>query len=178
MDDTPTISTDDTKHLWKLIKDMRFGMMTHRHPDGSLHSHPLTTLNKSLDEGVLYFFVSKATEIGRRLQLDGDVNVSYADTHKDHYVSVTGQARINDDMNTKESLFNAMTKAWFPGGVKDPDLELVEVRIVAAELWDVKDSKLTQLAKMATAAITGKPPTMGEHKQVHIPDRAKVPSSH
>ena len=62
--------------LWDLIKEMRFGMMTHRHPDGSLHAHPLTTQNRSLDEGVLYFFVSRATELGQRIALDGDVNIT------------------------------------------------------------------------------------------------------
>jgi general stress protein 26 len=158
----------ELKELWTLIKDMRYGMLTHRHTDGSLHAHPLTTQNKSLDEGVLYFFCSRATEVGKRLRNDGNVNVAYADTHKDHYVSVTGQARINEDMAKKESLFNAMTKAWFPGGVGDPNLELVEVKILHAEFWNIKESKVTQLAKIATAAVTGNPPDMGKHKEVHF----------
>ena len=29
--------------LWDLIKDIRFGMLTHRTSGGMLHSHPLTT---------------------------------------------------------------------------------------------------------------------------------------
>ncbi len=33
--------------LWDLIKDTRFGMLVHRHGDGLLHSHPLTTQNKA-----------------------------------------------------------------------------------------------------------------------------------
>lgn len=162
-------SSTPHSHLWDLIKDMRFGMLTHRHADGMLHSHPLTTQNKSLDEqGLLYFFVSRTSEVGQRLVQDSNVNVAYADTHKDCYVSISGEARISEDMATKERLFNAMTKAWFPGGVKDPDLELVEIHIRHAEYWDVKDSKVTQLFKMATAAVTGQPPSMGEHKEVHF----------
>lgn len=156
------------KTLWALIKDMRFGMLTHRHPDGSLHSHPLTTQNRSLDDGKLYFFVSRATELGRRIEVDGGVNVAYADTHKDHYVSVTGQARVNGDRMLREKLFNALAKAWFPGGAEDPDLELVEVRIVNAEYWDIKENKVTQLLKMATAAVTGNKPEMGEHREMNV----------
>ena len=50
--------TDEQAKLWELIKDTRFGMLTHRHGDGQLHSHPLTTQNKKLDEGeTLYFFI-------------------------------------------------------------------------------------------------------------------------
>lgn len=156
------------KALWALVKDMRFGMLTHRHADGSLHSHPLTTQNRSLDDGKLYFFVSRATELGRRIEGDGTVNVAYADTHKDYYVSVTGQARVNDDRMLREKLFNALAKAWFPGGVDDPNLELVEVRIAHAEYWSITESKVTQLFKMASAAVSGQPPSIGEHREVQF----------
>lgn len=166
------MSNDKTPlaRLWDMIKDIRFGMLTHRHPEGGLHAHPLTTQNKELGEkAVLYFFVSKSTEVGRRLQLDGDVNISYADPNKDRYVSVTGFAKVSEDMDAKQRLFNPMAKAWFPGGAADPDLELVEVQILHAEYWDVKESKPTQLFKMAAAAVSGKRPEMGEHKEIHVP---------
>lgn len=155
--------------LWQLIKSIRFGMLTHRHPGGGLHAHPLTTVNKGLGEnGILYFFVSRKTELGQRLQKDGNVNVSYSDPHKDAYISIAGQARINDNLDDKKRLFNAMSKAWFPGGATDPDLELVEVLIEHAEYWDVRESKTTQLFKMAAAAVSGERPTMGEHREVHV----------
>lgn len=155
--------------LWELIKDIRFGMFTHRHADGILHAHPLTTLNKSIDEaGVLYFFVSRKSELGQRIGQDGNVNVAYANPDSDRYISVSGQARISEDMATKERLFNALTKAWFPGGASDPDLELIEVQIRHAEYWNVKESKVTQLFKMAKSAITGAQPHIGEHKELHF----------
>jgi general stress protein 26 len=162
-----TSSQDPHKRLWELIKHMRFGMLTHRHANGSLHAHPLTTQNKSLEPDMtLYFFVSKKTELGQRLMADGNVNVSYSDTAKDTYVSISGQASVNEDERLKAHLFNALAKAWFPGGVKDPDLELVQVRIVSAEYWDIKESKTTQLYKMAKAAVTGNPPEIGKHREL------------
>lgn len=155
--------------LWEMIKDIKFAMLTHRHADGTLHSHPLTTQNRSLKPGEpLYFFVSKQTEVGQRLRADGNVCLSYADLKEDRWISVSGQATISDDMDTKKKLFNALAKAWFPGGADDPDLELVEVRIMNAEYWDIKESKVTQLLKMATAAVTGNRPEMGEHRELHV----------
>ena len=63
----------------------------------------------------------------------------------------------------------ALAKAWFPGGVTDPNLALVEVLITHAEYWDVKESKMVQVAKMLTAAVTGNPPEkMGEHKELRM----------
>jgi general stress protein 26 len=144
-------------------------MLAHRHADGSLHSHPLTTQNKSLaEDGCLYFFVSKSTEVGQRLQQDGNVNLSYANPDKDTWVSVTGTARVLDDMAKKKELFNPMAKAWFPSGPEDPDMELVEVRIGEAEYWNIKQNKLLQMIKMGKSAVTGKQPSMGEHKEVQF----------
>jgi general stress protein 26 len=154
--------------LWKMIKDIKFAMLTHRHADGSLHAHPLTTQNRSLEPGdPLYFFVSRKTEIGERLRADGNVCVTYADLKEDIWVCVSGQARVNEDKDTKKRLFNALAKAWFPGGAEDPDLELIAVEIQSAEYWNIKESKATQMLKMATAAITGNPPEMGEHREMH-----------
>ncbi|MBA2676450.1 pyridoxamine 5'-phosphate oxidase family protein [Ramlibacter sp.] len=157
--------------LWALIKDIRFAMLTHRHPEGALHAHPLTMQNRDLEPGdPIYFFVSKKTELGQRLLSDGNVCVNYADPDKDVYVSISGNATISEDMALKKKLFNALAKAWFPGGAEDPDLELVAVAIQHAEYWNVKESKATQVLKMAAAAVSGKPPEMGEHRELHVHD--------
>ena len=155
--------------LWDLIKDQRFAMLSHRHTDGTLHSHPLTTQNKELaEDGCLYFFVSRSSEVGQRVQQDGNVNLAYANPDKDTWVSVTGTARVLEDLAKKKELFNPIAKAWFPGGPEDPDMELVEVRIDEAEYWNVKENKLLQLLKMGKAAVTETRPKMGEHKEVHF----------
>ena len=56
--------TNAHETLWKLIKDIRFGMLTHRTSTGMLHAHPLTTQNKKLDTHAdLYFFISQKGEL-------------------------------------------------------------------------------------------------------------------
>jgi general stress protein 26 len=164
-----TTSTPE-QTLWTLVKDIKFGMLTHRHTDGQLHSAPLTTQNKSDDEGTaLYFFISHKSEMAGCIAKDGNVNVAYAHPGDDRYVSVSGYGAIVEDQTKKDYLFNAMAKAWFPGGATDPDLALLQVNIGHAEYWDVKESKMVQLAKMAKAAITGEPPEkMGEHKELNL----------
>ena len=163
-------TTSEHQKLWDLIKDIRFGMFTHRHSSGMMHSQPLTTQNKNMDEGNrLYFFVSRSGEVATHIVQDGNVNISYADKGDDTYVSVSGKAQIIEDMSKKEALWSPMAKAWFPGGVTDPNLALVEVLITHAEYWDVKESKMVQVAKMLTAAVTGNPPEkMGEHKELRM----------
>ena len=160
----------DGHTLWTLIKDIKFGMLTHRHSDGQLHSTPLTTQNKADDEGTaLYFFISRKSDMAACVAKDANVNVAYAHPGDDRYVSVAGHASIVEDQAKKDYLFTSFAKAWFPGGATDPDMALLQINIGHAEYWDVKESKMVQLAKMATAAITGKPPeNMGDHKEMNL----------
>lgn len=174
---TRTDQATDKKTLWDKIKGIRFGMLTHRHKHegeegdgrGLLHSHPLTTQNKSLDEGqVLYFFISQQSEMATNLQRDPFVNVSYADPKDDSYVSISGMARVSRDAARAEQLWSPAAKAWFPEGPADPDLMLLAVDIQHAEFWDVQESKMSQLFKMAKANLMGERADIGEHKKVDI----------
>jgi general stress protein 26 len=165
---TDSENTHDT--LWDLIKKTRFGMLTHRDADGQLHSQPLTTQNRELAaNSALYFFISRSSHLARRVAADGLVNIAYANTDDDCYVSVSGAARISDDRAMITQLWSPAAKAWFPGGQDDPDLALLAVQPDHAEYWNVKESKIAQVLKMAKAAITGKPPvTLGEHREVDL----------
>jgi general stress protein 26 len=161
---------EERDHLWSLIKDIRFAMFTARDSSGSLYSRPMTTQNKAIDEdSSLWFFMSARSEPVSDLTNEPEVNIAYADPDADSYVSVSGTATIANNPAKKQQLWSKMAEAWFPGGVDDPDLALIQVRITHASYWDVKESKLVQLFKMAKAAVTGKPPTnMGEHADVRL----------
>lgn len=158
------------ERLWELIKDIRFAMFTVRHENGHLHSRPMTTQNAGMDEDTsLWFFMSKASEPVVDLQRDPQVNIAYADVGADSYVSVSGKADVVDDLAKKRALWSKLAEAWFPGGAEDPELALVRVSVSHADYWDVKESKLVQLFKMAKASVTGVRPTgMGEHAEVHM----------
>ena len=156
--------------LWHLIKDIRFAMFTSRHADGLIHSRPMTTQNRSIDEhNTLWFFMSRKSEPVAEIAADSVVNIVYADPGNDTYVSVSGNARIVEDMVKKNELWSVFAKAWFPGGVDDADLALVRVTIIRAHYWDVKVSKIVQLYRIAKAAVTGDPPMdLGENAEVRM----------
>jgi general stress protein 26 len=159
----------DHDTLWELIKDIKFGMLTHRHANGMLHAHPLTTQNQSIDEGAAVFLHLAQKRAGPAAAAGRQRQRVVCGPGDDSYVSLSGQAVITEDQAKKEDLWSPVARAWFPAGVNDPDLALLEVRIHHAEYWDVKESKMVQLAKMAKAALTGEtPPRLGEHKELHL----------
>ncbi len=163
--------TDQTprEHLWDLIKDTRFAMFTTRHGNGHLHASPMTTQNKDIDsDDCLWFFMSRRSGTASDLVGEVEVNISYANTGSDRYVSVSGRASIVADPAKARALWSKMAEAWFKGP-DDPDLALVRVAITHAHYWDVKESKLVQLYEMAKAALTGKPPSdLGESGEVRM----------
>ena len=173
MNDRPshTPPTDEARaKLWEMIKDIRFAMFTSRHTNGHLHSRPMTTQNRSIDEDAsLWFFMSRANGPVDDIRNDPAVNVVYADPGQDSYVSVSGNAAVVEDAARKAKMWSKMNDAWFPNGPTDPDVALIEVKIIHANYWDVTDSKIVQLLKMATAAVTGNPPKdLGEHAAVRM----------
>ena len=173
MTHTPNTLTDPIKaraHLWELIHDIRFAMFTTRHSNGHLHSRPMTTQNSKLDEdSSLWFFMSRAGEPVADIASQPIVNLVYADPDEDTYVSISGTAAVVEDMAKKQQLWTKMAHAWFPGGVTDADLALVQVQITHANYWDIDESKIVQLFHMAKAAVTGKPPTqLGEHGEIRM----------
>jgi general stress protein 26 len=165
-------TSDQRKLLWKLVKGIRFAMFTTRHDsNGHLHARPMTTQNKDgIDADVsLWFFMSKKNGPLDDLKADPIVNLAFADPSADTYVSISGTAAMLEDQAKKDQLWSKLNQAWFPGGPNDPDLALVQVRIVHANYWDVKESKIVQLYTMAKAAVTGKPPTeLGDHGVVRM----------
>ncbi len=156
--------------LWELIKDIRIAMVTHHAGDGQMHAHPLTTQNQDLDaRSELYYFISNHSELYQRLLADSDVSVTYSDPSADRYVAIVGKGSFSDDMNKKQELWSTFAKAWFPEGPSDPTLALLVVRMEHAEYWNVKESKMMQVFKMAKAAATGSPPPhLGEHKELNL----------
>lgn len=167
---TMSINDHESQQFRDLIKKIHFAMFTTAAPDGSLRSRPMTTQlpdGGDMPAGQLWFFMSRLSDPIKDIGNESRVSVTYADTGKDAYVSVSGTARVAEDAAMKHRLWSKMNEAWFPGGPDDPDLALVCVDIHEAEYWSVKESKLVQLAKIAKASFTHERPHLGEHGKLH-----------
>lgn len=160
-------SLDD---LWPLIEEVRFAMLCTRDADGSLRSRPMTTLRRrDSDAREIWFFTSLGTPPAQDIERDATVNLAYASPSKDVYVSVAGQATLLDDRALMRELWTPAAKAWFPDGPDDPQLRLVRVRIAHGDFWEVRESKPTQVIKMAKAALSGeRPESLGRHGSVEV----------
>ena len=160
--------TTNHQDVWERIKGMRYAMLTTHDLDGSLTARPMTVAQKEFD-GTLWFFTSKTSPPAAAVAARPDVGLQFVDTHKDLYVSLSGEAVLEHDRVRMDALWSPIMKAYFPLGLDDPDLVLLRVDVFKAEYWDVKESKPVQLFKMARAIAKGERATdLGEHRTVSM----------
>jgi general stress protein 26 len=151
--------------LADLIDATRIAMLTTEESDGTLRSRPLATLQMD-SAGKLSFFTALSSGKVGEIDQHRKVNLSYANVDKQEYVSISGHARLFRDPEKMQELWTRWVEPWFPNGLDDPDLGLLEVSVDEAEYWDAPASKTQRLFGLAKALSTGSTDQLGEHAKV------------
>ncbi len=145
--------------LCQLIENMHLAMLTTVNDDGTLVSRPMAPLEMASD-GSIWFFTDLQTAKVKQLKV---LNLSFTDTDKGTFVSVSGYGEIHSDRERIKRLWTPAAKPWFPDGPDSPNLCLIKVVPEMAEFWDAPHSKMMRLFAMAASVVTGKPVGLGEH---------------
>lgn len=155
------------KKIGELIGEIRFAMLTTLAPDGTFDSRPMATQKTEFD-GVLWFLTAAASRKTGEIAENANVSLVYADPGNASYVTVKGHARVLDDRSKIRELWNAMYRAWFPGGEDDPNIRVLRVDVVEAEYWEASDSKIVRGIKYLAAAATKGAVDVGEHGTIDV----------
>ncbi|CAF0980339.1 unnamed protein product [Didymodactylos carnosus] len=162
-------TNENTKRMFDMVKNIKFGMLTTIEDDNSLRSRPMASKQADQFDGTLWFFTNKSShKVDEMKKNIGRVNVSYSDISKQNYVSLSGRADIIEDKNKMKSLWTPYLKAFFPKGLDDDDLALLKITVDYAEYWDGPSNKMTQAYGMIKAYVTGDASSMGENKKVNV----------
>lgn len=149
--------TEAVEKLRELVKDINIAMLTTvDETDGALRSRPMGTQEADPD-GTIWFFLADDSPKADEVRSERDVNVSYTDTGKNRYVSVSGKGLIVKDRKTMEKLWSPILKAWFPDGLETEHLALLQVKPFKAEYWDAPNGKLVEMFGFVKALVTGQP---------------------
>lgn len=151
----------------EMIKDIRVAQLTTVEEDGSLRSRPMATQDVDFD-GTLWFFTQIQSPKVGELRAQDHVNVSYANTDKDRFVSLSGRASVVRDRAKIEELWRPVLKAWFPEGKDDPQIALIRVDVDHAEYWDSPSSTMVKIVGFMKAVATGETYAPGENKRVDM----------
>lgn len=157
------MNEDQTRELWEFVKDIPVTMMTTL-DNGIIRSRPMHMVQKDFS-GKLWFFTALTAAKSEEIASIHEVGLSYEDTHKQRYISLSGTARTVRDKALVEQFWNPMVGAWFPNGKDDPSIGFIEVDVHQAEVWDAKNNRFTQLFKMAWANVKHEKPDVGENRR-------------
>lgn len=159
--------------LASMIKDIQIAMLTTRSRDGHYVSRPVATLDAEFD-GDLWFFTSASSHKAKEIKAHPRVNVSYASTGDNTYVSVSGTASVKRDRKMIDRLWNDAMKLYFPNGKDDADVTLVRVKVETAEYWDGPGSLAGKALSFVLAAVTQDPDAMGDNRTLKLGRGAKA----
>ncbi|MGQ0699725.1 MAG: pyridoxamine 5'-phosphate oxidase family protein [Panacagrimonas sp.] len=175
MDDSRS-PEDSLIKLKELIDDIKIALLVTMDSDGALRGRPMATQELDSD-AELWFFTNDYSSKVESVIVHPEVCVSYAAPEKSRYVSVSGKAELVRDPDKIRQLWKPELKAWFAGGIDDPDLALLRVDIVSAQFWDAPSSKLVQLFGLVKAMATGESTTknrvknLGENEKLTVRER-------
>lgn len=152
--------------IWTTIAKLHVCMLA-TEEEGRIVSRPMASLARP-DDRKIYFITHLQTAKVGEIGGSAPVNLAYADTHANTYVSISGTARTSQDRAKLRELWGFYAEAWLPQGPDDPDTALIEVEPEEAKLWDGTRSSLIQTIKMAAAVATQRPPDGGRVEQVQM----------
>ena len=145
----------DITKFWDMIDDLRVAMLTTDTANG-LESRPMSAYVDSA-AGHIWFITRVDSEKVGEIADDAKVNLGFANSSTNKYVSVTGTARVVRDSAKQKELWNSFAEAWMPEGPGAPTTALIRVIPEHATLWD-SPGKLAMLVEVAKANLTQTPP--------------------
>jgi general stress protein 26 len=126
--------TEIAEKFWKALRsDMTVMLGLADVAEG--HSRPMTAQLDEEDEGPIWFFTAKNTELVRALGEGHRAIVHFSSKGHELFATVHGELRPDNDRATIDRLWNRFVAAWFEGGKEDPNLQLIRLDPEEAQVW-------------------------------------------
>jgi general stress protein 26 len=121
------------QRLDDLIDGFETAMLVTTSLQGEIRARPMAIAGHT--EGALLTFATRSEdEKLEEVLREPAVAVTMQDGER--FLSITGQARIETNLNAAREAWSPEMKVWFPDGPDDPHLTLILVEPICAEFWD------------------------------------------
>lgn len=161
--------SDDARSPEQIVADLieksPICMITTIGPEGRLLARPMTRQNSEFD-GTLRLLAPRRGGLVDEVAANSQVNVTVQSS--DGFVSVAGQATVDESREAVEANWDPAVDAWFPEGPESATSILV--RADSAEYWDSSGSTLAHIASFVRAAVSrdDRTPDMGTSGTVEM----------
>ena len=163
--------SDSHDRVWDIIEKVGVCMLTTRFTggagsEGGLRARPLEA-RPDRENGLIWFVTDARSGKEHEIEAAHDVGLVFIDHGAKAYLSITAQAQVLDDHAKAAEIWKSTDDAWWHGP-DDPNVCVLRVTPVTAELWDGPASKAVAIYEFAKARITGEKPNLGENRKVTV----------
>jgi general stress protein 26 len=152
------------ERVWELMKEINIAMLiTHDGHGDRLRSRPLAA-RPHAEENAIYFLSDAQAAKDHEIEANSHVCVAFAETKKQKYVSVTGEAVVSNDRAKIKQLWSAADRGFW-NDENDPSIRIIRVTPSNAEYWESSAGPLAAV-KMAIHGLTGSKADLGENEKV------------
>jgi general stress protein 26 len=166
----------DIDRVWEIIGKVGVCMLTTRFA-GGLRARPLEA-RPERDTGLIWFVTDLHSSKEQEIETEHDVALVFIDAKEKAYLSITARAEVMRDHAKAAQIWKRTDDAWW-NGPNDPDVCVLRVRPLTAELWDGPASSAVAAYEFAKARVTGDEPNLGENRKITVkmlrvrPDRRR-----
>ncbi len=159
-------STENVDRVWSMIQEIPVAMVVTHWGDGDhLRARPMA-VRPVPEEGALYFLTDADTPKSEEIERNDNICIVLANTEKQKYVSITGQAEIIDDRDRVKQIWSIYDKAFW-SSADDPRIRILRVWPESAEFWEGAGA-ITTAVKLVAAGVSGRRVSLGKNEKVDL----------
>jgi general stress protein 26 len=163
---SPQSSADlDIDRVWDIIEKVGICMLTTSF-EGGLRARPLEA-RPDREAGLIWFVTDLRSGKEREIEAEHEVALIFIDGGDKAYLSITARAEVLRDHAKAAQIWKKTDDAWW-SGPDDPNVCVLRVRPLTAELWDGPSSAAVVACEFAKARLTGEEPQLGENRKVTV----------
>src|SRR3954470_7799929 len=154
-----------TDRVWEIIETVGIAMLTTSFP-GGMRARPVEA-RPERDAGLIWFVTDLRSGKEHEIEAGHDVGLVFIDAKAKAYLSITARAEVKRDHAKAAEIWKRTDNMWW-SGPDDPNVCVLRVRPLTAELWDGPASAAMAAFEFVKARITGKKPNLGENRKVTV----------
>jgi general stress protein 26 len=157
--------SDKHARVWDIVETVSVCMLTTRFADG-LRARPVEA-RPDRKAGLIWFVTDARSRKEHDIEAEHDVGLVFIDSKDKAYLSITARAEVLDDHAKAAEIWKETDSVWWDGP-DDPNVRVLRVTPLTAELWDGPASKAVAAFEFARARLTGEKPNLGENRKVTV----------
>jgi general stress protein 26 len=156
---------DQPSRVWDIIERTGVCMFTTHSPHG-LRARPLEA-RPDRGAGLIWFVTDLRSGKEHEIEVESDVGLVFIDPDAKAYLSITARAEVCRDHNQAAAIWKSTDNVWWRGP-DDPNVCVLKITPLTAELWDGPASKAVAVFEFVKARLTGEQPNLGENRKVTV----------